>query len=304
MISRISDNTKFDTITGNLSPLQKKAESVLQQLTTQKKINQPSDDPEGMKTVLGLRSAGASAEQYRDNIVHVNSWLKITASNFQGVRDFLLQVQGAVQNLESASFAERVAAAGSLEDLSNQILSLANDQVAGRYIFSGSMTDTKPFPDATSGYMGDDLSLQINVGQNSALGYNITGDAVFTFTNGMGVVDDIFKNFENLITVLRNPASTDQDVSDAMASLRGATEQVQDRVEGNLMKVDAILANLEYADNHLADLHNRVTTMLSEREDADISQLAVEFQMRLLAINASYSVATKIEESSLLNFLK
>jgi flagellin-like hook-associated protein FlgL len=47
-----------------------------------------------------------------------------------------------------------------------------------------------------------------------------------------------------------------------------------------------------------------VESRLADTENADVSQLAVEFQMRLLAINASYSVATKIKESSLLNFLE
>lgn len=304
MISRISDNTRFDTIVGNLSPLQDRADSVVKQLSTQKKVNQPSDDPEGTKIILGLRAAGASIAQYKDNIVQASTWLKITANNLYGVTDFLSQIQGIVKNLDSTSTQGMITAADSIQAIGDQMLSLANAQLSGRHIFSGSMTDTEPFADGTSGYQGDALAMLINVGQNASIGYNITGDAVFTFTNKAGVVDDIFKNLENMKTILQDSGSTEADISTALASLNDATGHVQEQVEDNVIKVETMLANLDFADSHLTDLKNRVGSMLSDREDADTAQLAVEFQMRLLALNASYSVATKIEESSLLRFLQ
>jgi flagellar hook-associated protein 3 FlgL len=302
MISRISDNMRFDTIVGNLGNLQNSVVGVLQQLTTEKRINQPSDDPEGTTTVLGLRAAGASIEQYKENIVNGKTWLKTTEINLEAFSELLSQVLAVAQNLDSAS-ADRTTAADSIQNFSDQMLSLANAQLNGRYMFAGSITDTKPFTNSTSGYQGDDQSLRINVGQYSSLGYNITGDSVFTFTNAAGITDDIFQTLDNLKTVLQDPSSTNADVSTAVTSLTDATEHVQGQVEDNITKVAAILSNLEFADNHLTDLKNRVANMLSNTEDADVNKLAVEYQMQLLALNASYSVATKIEESSLLNFL-
>jgi flagellin-like hook-associated protein FlgL len=44
--------------------------------------------------------------------------------------------------------------------------------------------------------------------------------------------------------------------------------------------------------------------MISKSEDADIATLAMEFQMQALVLNASYTVASKMNEGSILNFLQ
>lgn len=303
MISRISDNTRFDTIVGNVSMLQGSTGKVLDQLTTQKKINKPSDDPQGTTALLGLRSAGSSIEQYRTNVIHGQTWLNMTATGLDGVSTMLSQIEVVLQNLEGASSAELSAAADSLQNMGDQIYAFANAQLNGQYLFSGSLTGTKPFVSGVAGYQGNDQSLNVNVGQNYAMGYNITGDAVFTFDDGAGGVDDIFGNLESLQTILQDPASTAADIAAAAADLKNAVEQVKTKVAEGSSKVETILTHLEFTDNHLTDMLNRVQNQLAERENADNAELAVSFQMQLLALNASYTAATRIEENSLLNFL-
>ena len=60
----------------------------------------------------------------------------------------------------------------------------------------------------------------------------------------------------------------------------------------------------EFANNHLTDLSKRVGDIIYSTESADIAQLAADFKMNELALNASYSVAAKVTEGSILNFLK
>jgi flagellar hook-associated protein 3 FlgL len=299
MITRISDNARFNTIAGNLSYLQDSTRSAADQLTTQKKINQPSDDPEGTTMVLNLRAAGASIDQYKENIISGETWLKVTELNLNSINDLLTQAQAVAQNAEGTS-ADRTAAADSIQNISDQILSLANAQLNGRYIFSGSKTDTKPFPDSTSAYQGDSQSLQINIGQNSSTGYNITGDAVFPASAGGGVA--LFETFDALKTALLANDST--AIAAAVTDVENAGQQVQQQVQDSVAKTSAMLSNLEFADNHLTYLKNQVGSMISKSEDADTTQVAMEFQMQALALNASYTVAAKMNDESILNFLQ
>ena len=279
------------------------------QLATLKKINRPSDDPEGTTIVLNLRSAGASIEQYKENIIGGETWLKVTGLNLNGINDLLMLAQGVAQNV-GASASDRTAAADSIQNISDQILSFANAQLDGRYIFSGSKTDTKPFADSTSAYEGDSQVLLINIGQNSSTAdYNITGNAVFQASAGGGVA--LFETLDRLVAALRAPYSTDAEIAAAdteiaaaLASFKDASQNVQDQVQDNITKTSAMLSNLEFADNHLTYLKDRVENMISKSEDADIAKLAMEFQMQALALNASYTAAAKVTEGSILNFLQ
>jgi flagellar hook-associated protein 3 FlgL len=296
MISRISDNTRLDSVVGNLSLLQGNLGKVLDQLTTQKKINRPSDDPQGMTAVLGLRSAGASIAQYRTNVSQSRTWLNMTQTTLEGVSTLLAQVEVVLQDLEGASPAERLAAADSLQGLGDQFYTFASAELNGQYLFSGSLTGTEPFASGVTGYQGNTQSLEVNVGQNYSLAHNITGDEVFTFDDGAGGVDDLFGVLEGLQTVLQNPASSEADIEAAAAELKNVADSAS--------TVDTVLTRLEFTENHLADMLHRVETQLSLREDADVAELAASFQMQLLALNASYTAATKIEENSLLKFLR
>ena len=300
MLTRISEKARFDTIAENVFNLQDTMSRVSDQLTTLKKINRPSDDPAGATMALNLRSAGASIQQYKENIISGETWLKVTGLNLNSIKDLLTLAEGVAQDAQGGSASDRVAAADSLQSVSGQILSFANSKLNGRYMFSGSNTDTAPFPDSTSAYAGDSESLLINIGQNSSTAaYNIPGNAVFPASGGRVTV---FEKLDALVAVLR-AGSTDSQVSTAIAAFKTASQDVQTRAQDNITKTAAMLSNLEFTDNHLTFLKARVEKMISTNEDADVSKLAMEFQMQALSLNASYTVAGKMNESSLLNFL-
>jgi flagellar hook-associated protein 3 FlgL len=301
MITRISDSVRYNTIAGNISNLQGSTQCVLDQMCTQKKINQPSDDPEGTTLVLNLRAAGAAIDQYKENITSGETWIKTTGINLNCINDLVTQAEGVAQNAAAGSAADKTAAAGSIQTISDQILSFANAKLDGRYMFSGAKTDTQPFavnntPPPAYLYNGDNQSLTINIGQNSSIGYNRTGDAVFPASADGGVA--LFETLDTLKTALQ--ANDSPGIATALADLKNGGQQVQD----NITKTSAMLSNLDFADNHLTYLKDAVGGMISNREDADGSKLAMEIQMQILALNASYTVASKMNEGSILDFLK
>lgn len=301
MIARITESTRFETIAGNISNLQDGMSRASEQLSTQKKINQPSDDPDGARTVLNLRSAALSIDQYQANIMSGETWLKLTEANLSGIEDLLSQAEGVAQNV-GASFGEHTAAAESLQNISDQILSFANATMNGLYLFSGSKTETKPFPDAAGAYQGDGGALLLNIGQNSTDAYNITGSAVFPPSADGNIA--LFQAFADLNDVLQDISSTDDDVSAALADFQVAVRQGYEQAQDNIAKTSVMLSNLEFSDTHLTYLKNRVAGMLSKTEDSDTAKLAMELQMQALTLNATYTVASRITEGSLVNLLQ
>jgi flagellar hook-associated protein 3 FlgL len=303
MITRVADNTKLDVFTEAFSRLQKGLQEASNQITSGKKINKPSDDPSGAKLVLSLEGRGAAIDAYRENISSALMSLKSTVANLTAVDDFLTQAQGIAQNAMSASTDERAGMAEIIQDISDQVLSLANDKVGGRYLFSGSSAGVKPFvagstpspPAPPYDYLGNGESMQLNVGKNLSEAYNLPGDVIFLGTGG-GV--DMFQTLQDLKTALL--ADDSSAIAAASGNFDGAGEQVQDAVQ----KAGIMSYNIETADSRLVDQRNSITTQIEGIENADVAEQAMELQMQSLALDVSYDAAFRTSQLSLLNFLK
>ncbi|MGZ3596324.1 MAG: flagellar hook-associated protein FlgL [Syntrophales bacterium] len=147
MITRVADQMKFNLLNNSISNIQNDNNELMVKLSTQKKVNEPSDDPIGMGKILDYRSAKAQISNYQKNVDSSKSWLSTTESNLTSVNDILTQVKETVmsQSSATATASTRQIAADSLQPLIDQVLSLANAKLGNSYIFSGSMTDTEPF---------------------------------------------------------------------------------------------------------------------------------------------------------------
>ena len=115
------------------------------QLSTEKKIQKPSEDPIVAIRALRFRSNLAEIDQYLDrNIPDAESWLKVTEDALIGARDMTQSLQedltqGANETLGTA---EREAIIKNLQAYRDQIFQNANSDYANRTIFTGYKTNS------------------------------------------------------------------------------------------------------------------------------------------------------------------
>ena len=152
MAIRVSENMKFNTMVNNLFRVQDSHNVLMEKMATQKKINRPSDDPIGMSRVLSLRKSKASVEQYRGNINDCNSWIEITESKLSGADELLIKAKGIAiaQSTATASAETRSISAVAVQQIIDEMLSLANSKYGDRYLFSGTRMDEKPFSSSST----------------------------------------------------------------------------------------------------------------------------------------------------------
>jgi len=143
MLTRITNNMRFTTIIDNLNRAQNNYSSLMEQMSSQKKINRPSDDPVGATRVLDYRSAQDSIAQYGRNIENADAWLQLTDTKLENIGDLIGQAREAGVNNQSSETAQVLAQ--NVGSLLEEILSLANSKFGDRYLFSGSATDGAPF---------------------------------------------------------------------------------------------------------------------------------------------------------------
>jgi flagellar hook-associated protein 3 FlgL len=185
MVTRVTENMKYSLLTSNLSSVQDRCSELMLQLSTQKRINRPSDDPAGMSSVMNYRDMLASMEQYGRNIDGCTSWLNITESTLSSVNDILVKVQETAisQASATATAATRQESAATLESLIDQVLSLANTKLGDSYIFSGTKTGTKPFEAKAAWYTGGTASAAEGntYGGKASVSGTYTGDVNKTY---------------------------------------------------------------------------------------------------------------------------
>lgn len=185
MAIRVSTSQTYMQGTNVILDNQSKVSSTQLQLSSGKRILQPSDDPIGTSVAMNLKQQLDTTKQYLENGQSVKTRLDLqesaldsTTSILQRVRD--LALKGANSTL---NYQDRTAIAIEIEKRAQELLGLANSQESsGDYIFAGFKTNVKPFDRDGSGkvtYNGDQGVQLVNVNSTVQVEKGNSGDAVF-----------------------------------------------------------------------------------------------------------------------------
>lgn len=122
----------------------------------------------------------ATLSQIEDASKLADELMKNTDSTMSEMEKLLTQFKVKVTEAANATQTptSREVIAKELETIRQQIVDLANTSVNGQFLFSGSLTNTKPF-DYSGNYYGDDKRLHIVTGDGVKNAYNIPGYDLF-----------------------------------------------------------------------------------------------------------------------------
>lgn len=125
-----------------------KAMAILQeQAYTGSRINRASDDPSAAYQVLGLSSQQRSLANYMENISSISGVLEISTVVIGDMTSAISNTKVQLTQVISGTYDEagRQIVANQINDTLEQMVSLANTQHLGQYIFSGGSTDSAPY---------------------------------------------------------------------------------------------------------------------------------------------------------------
>ena len=287
---RVATSTKYNLVDYNLSKLTDNLNRATRIVSSGKRINTLSDDPAGLAHTLGLKSTLANIDQMNRNIELGESWLVAAEGALRHTQNLITdaKVLSISMASDTKSAVDRQSAATVVQNIREEIISLANTQISGRYIFSGTETDTKPFElDGT--YNGNDIPFAIRAGNDSLVQIGSDGEAIFA---------DILTTLDDLGNALQND---DIDaINTAMTDLDLHAEKVSTRVSD----VGSKMNRMEIKKNILADLSISNTGRLSEIEDADFVEAAMNLKSVEMAYQAALASSASIMELSLVDFIK
>jgi flagellar hook-associated protein 3 FlgL len=253
------------------------------QVSSGKLLNQLKDSPSGSAELVSLAKLGADIDQYISNTNAGNVYMKTADSALNEVNNLATSIyaKGSEGVSETVNDDTRASIAYEIRSLRDQIVSLANSEVRGRYIFAGSMVTKPPFllQGDTISYQGDSTVNTLSVGAGNDVQMNYSGDAVFS---------PIFSAINSLLTAL--------DGND-IADIQTALSQITPALSG-LSEVRAqVGSNLNAIENSQTWLQSQATSVKEQRsliEDANMAQAAVQLKQTQTALDASMSAASSV----------
>jgi flagellar hook-associated protein 3 FlgL len=181
---RIATSTIFEAGTRQLGTLQSDMAKLQLQMSTNKRVVSPSDDPIAAARALEVTQSQSINTQLDTNRANARSSLSQEEVILNGVTELMSSVQELVVKAGNASLgdADRASIATELEGRLSDLLGLANSTDGnGAYMFSGYKSATQPFNQTATGaqYDGDQGQRNVQIGSTRSIPISNSGSAVF-----------------------------------------------------------------------------------------------------------------------------
>lgn len=287
MMSRHS----VDSLQTSLSRLARLQE----QLSTGRVLNRPSDSPTDTTSAMRIRSSLADVKQYGRNAEDGNGWLStidaaLTSANAQVLRARDLALQGANEGVSGPAVREALAA--EIDQIRAGLINTANTDYLGRPVFGGVTAGATAY-DATGTYVGTPGAVNRTIGEGTSVQVDADGNTAFGPAGS-----SVFDHLAALATALRT-----NDQATISASI-GALDADRERIITTQTDVGSRQNRVEAAIQAAADGVLRLSSSLSEVENADLPKTVVDLQMQEVAYQAALGATARVMQPSLLDFLR
>jgi flagellar hook-associated protein 3 FlgL len=181
---RISTLSIYGNATSQLNTLQSALARTQQQLSTNRRILTPADDPVASARALEVSQSKEMNAQFATNRASARSSLTTVEGALQNAGNLLQDIQELAVTAGNGTMLpqDRAVLATELEGRLQDLLGVANStDGAGGYLFSGYMATTQPFTETPGGaaYQGDQGQRQLQVGASRKMPLSASGAAVF-----------------------------------------------------------------------------------------------------------------------------
>lgn len=270
------------------------------QISTNKRILQPSDDPVGSVRLLGLKKEQVAMEQYQKNIANAKSQLSQGEIQLDTMTNMLSRLRDLTQTAANGSLSQddRRAVSSELAIIKDGLLDLANARnESGSTLFSGSQVDKTAIVKAPGGnyvYQGDNLVREVSIAKGVTVELNQTADKLF-IQNG-----DFFKQLDDMVAAFDSGAADSADQARAMLD-RSLT--LQDDISQMVSTIGARINLLDQVDEGHAEKSVYSKEVSNQIESLDYASAVTQQAHVLMALQVQQQAFAKVNGLSLFNYM-
>ena len=305
MISNLTPAS--EAFLANMDRVQRSVEEASRQASSGKRVNVASDAPDEVSAILQLH-----ADQLRNARIQTNlAQAKTDADAADGALSNAAKIMDRARQLaaQGANFtqeaSQRQSIATEVESLLEQMVSISQTKVQGRYIFSGDQDGAAAYTlDLTQpiGATALNMSAATRRVEDPAGGSFAVAKAageIFDAQNpdGSTATANVFAALNNLRLGLVNNDAT--QIAAATSSLQSAS----DHLNASQAFYGSVQNRIQSATDFAGSYDVRLKTELSQKEDADVTAAALALNQGSIQLQAAFQMEAKMPHTSLFDFL-
>ena len=287
----------------DLAAIAQRLDRAQRQISSGRRINDVSDDPDEISHLLGIRSDLSQVEQFQVNLgliqTEVDTGEQALGQAIQAMdRIGVLGAQGA-SDLTPADSRNTIAV--EIDELLGQVVNLANSQVDGRYLFSGDNDQAPPYtfdlsqPNPIGPYQGSASTRLVQHPSGQRISIAKTADEIFANPDP---TLNVFDSVNALRAALR--ANDTAAIKTALGNVRTASV--------HLNNMQAFYGGVQNQVADAADFASkqvvRLKTQISQTEDADITSAILELNQSKFIQETALSAQSRQPRTSLFDYLR
>jgi flagellar hook-associated protein 3 FlgL len=300
MISRLDSSS--EQFLNGLALSQRDMYRAQRELTSGKRVNTVSDDPDQISALLEARADLETATQTKSNLGRVKTEVDTAEGAIASAVKLVdqaqvLSTQGATG---TATAQTRASLADQLGSILNQLVGIANTTVEGRNIFSGDSDQSAAYavdlsqPVPTGAYLGTPATRQARNLNGAQFSVSRTAQEIF---DGAGAGESIFASINAIRLALKTNDTT--AIQAALPDLKTASTYLNQQhafYGGVQNNVNGALADADKTETS-------ITARISSIEDADATEATLRLNEAILQQNAALQSRARLPRTSLFDYL-
>lgn len=298
---RISDSMQTAFWQSGMQSSLQNLNTVQEQISTGKTINLPSDNPSASAQIMTYNADLVSNNQYQANVQSGQSYLSSADSALSSVQNVInsaVQVasEGANSTTDSNTYA---ALSQQVSSMVSNLVTVANTNSGGQYIFGGTANQSAPYTDNGPGvqptYNGNDGQITLTTGPNSKMTLNTPGDQIF---------DPIFNALTQLQTDLNSAAAGTAGAQTALSNDITTLQNAQSTVTQTATVIGGKQDQLTTTMSNLTSAMDNFQQSLSNLQDTDLATAYVQLEADQNTYQATLESTAKAFQYSLVTYLQ
>ncbi|ABX31134.1 flagellar hook-associated protein 3 [Petrotoga mobilis SJ95] len=297
---RITENLLSSRTLNDIQDVLRKYSDLNSQLTSGKKVRYPSDNAAVATRISNLDSRLREIERYKTNVETAQNYVNMYDTALQEVSSIYLRVKElAVRGAnDTLTKEDKVAISEELNKINTQLVSIANTEISGNYVFGGAKNNQKVVEIDSEGNFKIIMPPEANIRQKISVGGQ---DIEYGKTVYDAFVTDYGASIFAIVKRLSNAIEAGDYTS--LQSEMENVEEIQNNVLKNLTEVGATQRVLEMTSNRMEEFKSFSTEFLSNEADADMAQVVMELATQQNVLQAALKAAGNIIPPTLADFL-
>lgn len=295
---RVNPN-QVPNILADLQTSETTLDTALQEVSTGKSVNEPSDNPAAAADLVENTIESGNVDQYTKNISTILTNVQSAGSALSSVVTSLTSAvslgteaaNGTNNSSDLASITSQV------ESLLTSVISDANTSVSGTYLFGGTAETTAPYTaDASSAtgytYNGNSDTNSVAVGDNYNVQINLPGSQIFSNST-----TNVIGSLSSLVTALKSGNTT--SIGTAVSGVDTALNYVSQQQEFYSNTQSQLNSQETYLQSDTVTLTSQANNLVG----VDEAKAATELSQAETDNSAALAAAAKVLPNTLLNYL-